>query len=260
MRPRSPRIVGYWAITKGYLARKITTYPDCKGGSGARRGNVFPATAARKDFTRGRKSALRAQQPDGSSAAMMISLRYKAAILIALTEIALLGLLLLTNLYQTRRDLEEELTVLAASTAELVAASATEPPLSYDLAQLQKLLNGVGNKPRVRYVAVTDRRGRLLAEAGDQDGPEATVRAERSIAVAGGVFGQIRLEVSRAAAEGAGAETTRSNSMIAALEILLVALISLTLGWPPTRNLLTLARGAERLGRGRESGGEGKRG
>ncbi|OGI53005.1 MAG: hypothetical protein A3B81_00285 [Candidatus Muproteobacteria bacterium RIFCSPHIGHO2_02_FULL_65_16] len=181
---------------------------------------------------------------------MMISLRYKAAILIALTEIALLGLLLLTNLYQTRRDLEEELTVLAASTAELVAASATEPLLSYDLAQLQNLLNGVVNKHRVRYVAVTDRRGRLLAEAGDQDGPEATVRAERSIAVAGGVFGQIRLEVSRAATEAALAETTRSNSMIAALEILLVALISLTLGWLLTRNLLTLAKGAERLGRG----------
>ena len=97
---------------------------------------------------------------------MKLSLRYKAALFIALTEFALLGLLVLTNLYQTRSDLEEQLRQRAHATAELVAASATEPVLSSDLAQIRNLLAGVVHKHQVRYAAVTDHRERLLAEAG----------------------------------------------------------------------------------------------
>ncbi|MEK7735387.1 MAG: hypothetical protein AAB329_08095, partial [Pseudomonadota bacterium] len=74
---------------------------------------------------------------------MKLSLRYKAAVLIALTELALLSLLVITNLYQTREDLEAELLRRARSNAELVAASATEPLLGLDLAQLNNLLTSV---------------------------------------------------------------------------------------------------------------------
>jgi diguanylate cyclase (GGDEF)-like protein/PAS domain S-box-containing protein len=181
---------------------------------------------------------------------MKISLRYKAALLIAVAETALLGLLLFSNQYQTRQDMEEQIVLHANATAELVAASATEPVLAQDLAQLRNLLEGVVNKHRVRYVAVTDHRGRILADSGKTDGAHLSVHVEQPISVAGSLFGKIILEVSRAEAEAALAATTRSNLTIAAIELILVALISLTLGWFLTRNLAALARGAEAIGKG----------
>ena len=181
---------------------------------------------------------------------MRLSLRYKAALLIAATELALLGLLLLTNSYQSRRDVEDELRTHAHATAELLAASAREPVLAYDLAQLHNLLQGTIDKHRVRYAAITDHRGRMLAQAGIQLGPDQAVEARHPITVADTPFGEVVLGVSRAETEAALRQTTRSNLIIAAIEVLLVAAISLTLGWFLTRELAALARTAQALGRG----------
>ncbi|MEK7796954.1 MAG: diguanylate cyclase, partial [Pseudomonadota bacterium] len=181
---------------------------------------------------------------------MKISLRYKAALFIALTEFALLGLLVLTNLYQTRSDLEEQLRQRAHATAELVAASATEPVLSSDLAQIRNLLAGVVHKHQVRYAAVTDHRERLLAEAGQRAEPASVVEVVHPISVADTLFGRVTLQVARAETEAALAKTTRSNLIIAGLAMGLVAFISLTLGWFLTRNLAALARGVEAVRQG----------
>lgn len=181
---------------------------------------------------------------------MRLSLRYKAALLIGLTEFVLLGLLVLTNLYQTRADLEEQLRQRAHATAELVATSATEPVLSSDLAQIRNLLVGVVHKHQVVYAAVTDHRDRLLAEAGQRTTPENAVEGVHPVSVAGTLFGQVTLQVARAETEAALAKTTRSNLAIAGLEMGLVAFISLTLGWFLTRNLAALTRGVEAVRHG----------
>ncbi len=181
---------------------------------------------------------------------MSISLRYKAALLIALTELALLALLVGTNLYQTRTDLEDQLSVHASSTAELVAASATEALLSSDLAQLQNLLDGVVNKHRVRHVAVRDHRERVLAQAGQREPSSDVVRVARPIQVAGSVFGTVELAVSRTETDTALARIMHSSLLIAGLEVVLVALISLTLGWFLTRHLHALMRGTRAIARG----------
>lgn len=183
-------------------------------------------------------------------ARLRISLRFKAAILIAVTEIVLLGLLLATNLWRTRADLEEQLRVHADATAELVAASATEPLLAYDLAQMQNLLRSVVGRHRVAYAEITDHRRRALAFAGDPIVDGLAVHIERPILVQGTLFGSVRIVVSRSETEAALAAATRSNFAIAGIEIVLVALISLTLGWILTRNLSRLAEGAEAIGRG----------
>jgi len=181
---------------------------------------------------------------------MRFSLRYKAALLIAATELALLALLLGTNLYQSRKDFDEELRGHAQATAELVATSAREPLLAYDLSQLHNLLAGIIDKHRVRYAAITDHRGRMLAQAGIHLGPNQAVEARHPIAVADTPFGEVLLAVSRAETEQALHQTMRSNLLIAALEVALVAAISLTLGWFLTRNLATLARAAQAVGHG----------
>lgn len=180
---------------------------------------------------------------------MRLSLRYKAALLIALTELALLALLLASNLYQSRRDLEQQLRVHAQATAELLSNSAREPLLAYDLSQLHNLLAGTINKHRVRYAAITDHRGRVLAHAGIQLGSDQAVEARHPIMVADSRFGEVTLAVSRAETEQALRQTTHFNLMIAAIEMGLVATISLILGWFLTRNLARLARATQALGR-----------
>ncbi len=125
---------------------------------------------------------------------MRLSLRYKAALLIALTEAALLGLLLVSNLYHTRRELETQLALHARNTAALVAASAREPLLALDIARLGALLDEVVGQYRIVHAEIRDHRGRLLAEAGRPPhaaGEVALVRAEQPITVAGSLFGTV---------------------------------------------------------------------
>ena len=81
---------------------------------------------------------------------MKISIKYKAAILIALTELLLLGILLFSNLQGSRQNLEQQLDTQAMATAELVGNAATSPLLSLDLAQLQTQLDGVIGKHNIK--------------------------------------------------------------------------------------------------------------
>lgn len=181
---------------------------------------------------------------------MKISLRYKTTLLIAITESALLGLLLASNLYHTRKDLEQQLSMHADSTAEIIAASTTEALLAGDLAQLHNQIAGVVSKHRIEYAAIADHAGRLLAEAGVAIDDDSRFNATRAIQVAGTRFGTIRLQVSRAETEAELARTTQFNLVIVGFEMVLVALISLSLGWFLTRSLIDLSRGAEAIGRG----------
>ena len=181
---------------------------------------------------------------------MKLSLRYKAAILIALTESILLGLLLLSNLHNTSKSLEHQLENQARASAELVASSATEPLLAFDLARLRSLVKGVIDKHNVKHIVIVDHLGQTLAEAGASLVPQQSVAAQHPILVAGSLFGEVRLEISRVEADAALDRTTQLNILIVAAEILLVAVISLTLGWFLTRNLLQLARGLEAVEQG----------
>jgi diguanylate cyclase (GGDEF)-like protein/PAS domain S-box-containing protein len=181
---------------------------------------------------------------------MRLSLRYKAAILIALTEGLLLGLLLFSNLHSSSRNLEQQLRNHANSTAELVANSATEPLLAFDLARLRSLVLGVIDKHSVKHIYISDHNDQILAEAGAPTDPQLSVHAEYPILVAGSLFGQVRLEISRLEADAALARTTQLNILIVMAEILLVAIISLTLGWFLTRNLLRLTSGIEAVEKG----------
>ena len=181
---------------------------------------------------------------------MRLSLRYKAALLIAIAELALLALLVVTNLYQSRRDLNDEIDLHARATADLLATSAREPLLAYDLAQLQNLLAGSINKHRVRYAAIADHRGQLLAQAGEPAPATQAVEVRHPILVADSRFGEVTLQISRMETEQALARTTQSNLLIAGLEVALVAAISLTLGWFLTRDIGALSRAAQSIASG----------
>jgi len=171
---------------------------------------------------------------------MKISIKYKAAILIAATELLLLGILLFSNLQGSRENLEQQLDTQAMATAELVGNAATSPLLSLDLAQLQTQLDGVIGKHNIKFVSISDHRGRVLAKAGNRPPEKDAVNASYRILVADTLFGEVKLTISRAQAETALAKTTRYNFLIVALEIALVAIISISVGWLLTRNLTSL--------------------
>lgn len=181
---------------------------------------------------------------------MNLSLRYKAAILIALTESVLLGILLVSNLHSSSKNMEEQLITHAHSTAHLIASSATEPLLSYDLARLKSMVAGAIGKHNVNYVAIIDHRESALVEAGEKIEPGNSVSAEQPILVAGSLFGTVKLQISRLNVDAALEKTTRYNVAIVVVEILLVAIISLSLGWFLTRNLLKLSQGAKSIEQG----------
>jgi len=181
---------------------------------------------------------------------MKLSLRYKAAILIAITESILLGILLLSNLHNSSENLNQQLVTQAKGTADLIASSATEPLLSFDLARLRSLVTGAIDKHNVKYVAIFDHRGNTLAEAGEKIDPLISVSAEHPILVAGSLFGNVKLQVSRKSVDAALAKTTSYNFAIVMLEILVVAVISISLGWFLTRNLLKLSQGVESIEQG----------
>jgi diguanylate cyclase (GGDEF)-like protein/PAS domain S-box-containing protein len=181
---------------------------------------------------------------------MRLSLRYKAALLIALTETLLLGLLLFINLYSSSQNLERQLEIYANNTVDLVASSATEPLLAFDLARLRSLVQSVINKRNVKHIYIVDHQGRKLAEAGEPIEARLAISAKQPILVAGSLFGEVQLQVSRLEADAALVKTTRYNAAIVAFEIGLVAVISLTLGWFLTRNLSKLTLGLKSVENG----------
>jgi len=181
---------------------------------------------------------------------MRISLKFKAAILIATTELLLLGILLVTNLHNSRQNIEQQLETQARSVAEIVGQSATDALLSYDLAQLQNQLDNIVGSHNIQFVQIIDFSGKTIAQAGTLPPEKDAVNATYRVLVADSLFGKVYLSISRAQAEAALEKTTRNNFLIVLLEILLVAIISLVLGWYLTKNISSLIDGTKAIAEG----------
>lgn len=181
---------------------------------------------------------------------MNISIKYKAAIMIAATELLLLGILLVSNLHYSRENLEQQLDTQARATAELIGHSATDPLLAFDLAQLQNQLDSVIGSHNIEFVSIVDHRGHTLARAGKPLPAADAVHATYRILVADTLFGKVKLSISRAQAEAALKKTTRNNFLIVLVEIVLVAIISISVGWYLTRNLTSLIDGTKAIEHG----------
>ena len=184
---------------------------------------------------------------------MRISLRYKAALLIALAQIVLLGILFISNWYQTRNELERQLSQQADSSTQLVAVSATEPLLAMDLSQLQALVNGFIGKHNITQLAISDHRDQILVSAGETTPRSRTLERQQAISVADTVFGKVKLHLSRTEMDAALEHTMRTNLFLITIAVLLISFISLGLGWFITRKLKALSCGAQAISKGNYS-------
>ncbi len=157
--------------------------------------------------------------------------------------------------------------LLERSTREqsILLANSLAPGLAFDdRATLRDVLSLLRDNPILVYAAVYSRDGRMLASLGKppardkraidhtykQAQSDGVFDVDRPIAVAGQRLGDLRVGYSIAAVEHLTNKTRTQNTAIAALELLLSIIATVTLGLVLTRNLRQLESGARALRRG----------
>lgn len=190
-----------------------------------------------------------------------LSFRARTILGIALIEALMLLVLVWLSLdyleKSNRSEMVERTNVLAAEFAFL----AKDAVLATDLASLQSFVDNLAESPGVVYVAVRDEQ-RVLAERGAEeavpdlgDGPAGSLVGDRyytraPISVGDTVFGYVDMGASLSRLQVLLADARRNFVLIAAVEIVLVALFSLMLGTLLTRRLAELRDAARAIAAG----------
>ncbi|ACJ28397.1 PAS domain protein [Shewanella piezotolerans WP3] len=188
-----------------------------------------------------------------------MSFRLKTILGIAIIEGVLLMLLVYTSIDYLKSSNESEIEKRAQSTASLFAAAAKDAVLSTDLSTLNNLANELISTNQVLYVNVFNRDD-LLVTAGANSGVHLAARdsnvttvddgildIEAMVAESGIVYGRVELGVEISKLDIFIADATKQFLLIAALEMVLVALFSWLLGHYLTRNLLQLKSASTRV-------------
>ncbi len=193
-----------------------------------------------------------------------MSLKLKTIFGVALIEAVLL-LFLVTMAVDYLRDTNYEGLDKRASTAvKLFAATTQDAVISYDLATLESLVIEVRKNPDVVYARVTDGRGRVLAQDGDEEvlsrqfvqdfdvaGVDDNVfDVSEEISFDGVFFGRVELGIDVLDLNKKIAEVQQWTRLVALLEMLLVAFFSYVLGTYLTSQLLALRNSSKAVASG----------
>lgn len=181
-----------------------------------------------------------------------MSIRLKTIVGVGLIELLLLLLLITSSLRILHASNERALAARAATSARLFAAAAENSVLATDLASLQSLVREVRRDRGVVFARILGRDGRVLAAAG-KDRTRAmdnVLTAHADIRVGGVRYGQVRVGFSTAGISDLVAGTRRELLLIAATEMVLVALFSLALGTYLTRRLRSLEQATVQVAKG----------
>ncbi|MBL7251090.1 PAS domain S-box protein [Alloalcanivorax marinus] len=183
-----------------------------------------------------------------------MSFRLKTILGIALIEGLLLMILLYTSINYLRASNEEQIINRATTTAELLAATAQDAVLSTDISALEEITEHVMEQPGVVFVEIYGN-DTVLVGRGDldtHDDPDSMARkqwvsVETPIEQNGYRFGKVELGIDTRSLTAFVREAFTNILLIAALEILLVALFSFLLGHFLSRNLLHLRDASARM-------------
>ena len=192
-----------------------------------------------------------------------MSFRLKTIIGIAAIEAILLALLVFVGLRWLQDSNEEQLIQRGATIARLFATTTKDAVLTTDLASLESFVTEALSNPGVVYARVRDDNGLVLAEGGDEKAlarpfanDEDALKAKdgifdtyADIREGGAYFGRVEVGISVEAFRALMREALSGGIVIAALEMLLVALFSLLLGTYLTRQLMELRDASDRIGR-----------
>lgn len=197
----------------------------------------------------------------------MIRMRLSSRLIIGVVLIeALMLSILVWNSVRLINSSHAELLEQSTREQSLLLANSLAPGLAaHDRALLQDVLYLLRDKPNLDYAVVYDHSGRQLAALGTPPPEGAPRRHDRSyqdatedgvfdiarpITVAGQHLGEVRVGYALSGVEQVTRHTQWQNTIIAAIELLLAASITVLLGWVMTRHLRRLESGARALQEG----------
>jgi len=194
-----------------------------------------------------------------------MSFRIKTVLGIALIEIVLLAILVISGLSYLKSSNEEHLIDQAHTSSRLLATMTADATVSLDLATIQELVSQAIDNPGIVYARVRNADGIVLAEAGNSDvllrtfkqdtrvsdaGNDAIFDVSSPIEISGTSFGSVEIGLSTTKLS----ETLRAAGEwmlgIAFSEILLVAAFGSLLGSLLTRQLIQVQDAAARVAAG----------
>lgn len=195
---------------------------------------------------------------------MIMSLRLKAIIGIALIEVILLVILISTILNYMQKANEDSLETYITTTKTLFASSTKDAILSFDLATLENFVAEVLKNESILYVRIFDnnnnalasgsreqyREKKFVADNSYQEVDDSVYDAEQLITVNGITYAKIQIGVSTERIEQSIKETRQLAAGIAITEIVLVAFFSFILGIYLTRQLKILHDAARDISAG----------
>ncbi len=193
-----------------------------------------------------------------------MSFRLKTILGIAAIEAVLLLILVWTGLNFMHHSNEQELIKRADTTATLFATTTKDAVLATDLASLESFVQEVMKNPGLAYARVRDREGMVLAQAGDDkylkrpfvadahvdDATDGVFDTYAEIHAAGMAYGRVELGLSVQQLYATLAAAQKRSTLIAVIEMGLVALFSFVLGTWLTRQLRSLKQATERVAGG----------
>jgi signal transduction histidine kinase/CheY-like chemotaxis protein len=200
---------------------------------------------------------------------LALSFRAKTILGIALIEAVLLGVLIFSVLYFLRASNEQQVLRHARVTAETFAAMSRDAVISHDLDSLQSFARQLSGTEGTLYARVLDADGLLLAEAGSrqalarpfvaaqglEQAGDGMLAVESPVTVGGTGYGSVQIGLDVGSLEQTLLLVRRWSLTLAALEMALVALLSLLLGRYLIRQISQFTHGAQRIAAG-ELGGQ----
>ncbi len=185
--------------------------------------------------------------------------RTKTVLGVVLIQTVLLSVLVLSVLSQMRSSLRQQIELRANVTAQLVAAAARDPMVSYDVSTLKGLETDLVASGQVAFVDFLDDRDRSMVTAGTGSGqpaPSADLSGENlltrdvPILVAGNDYGHVRFGI-RLDEMTALLERVKRETVAMALGVMVaVAVFSLLLGKLLTRRLNELTAASHQIAAG----------
>ncbi|MBN9672100.1 sensor histidine kinase [Roseibium aggregatum] len=193
-----------------------------------------------------------------------MSFKLKTILGIALIEVVVLGILVMTSLQDLRSSNEQELRTRAQTSAKLLATMTSDAVVALDLATLDALVEQALANEGLLYVQIRNSSGLVLAEGGevpartlkhgngldDHDLSDNYFDVAAPILAGGANFGEVQIGLSASLLNDVVAAGTRRMLTIAGFEVLLVAVFGYMLGSVLTRQLTQLRDSAARVAKG----------
>lgn len=199
---------------------------------------------------------------------MRISLRTKTIVGVAIIEIVLLMMLVITAISFLTDIIDETLTKRANTTASLFATTTKDALLGYDLASLDAFTEELMENPDIAYVKVIGQDEQLFSARGDPSLIEREFKVDHqlndvidgifdtsaSIIQNEFVFGRIELGISIQPTQEKIVRVQTWSGILAFIELMLVAAFSYILGSYLTRQLRVLNKGSHQVKKALKTG------